>query len=70
MLNGRSDKPAPTRADGYRSIPALEPPKTPEEIAAIVRDERAERDARAEHAARALAKLRDSADDSPPRRRS
>lgn len=31
-----------TLAGGYQSIPALMPPKTEEEIAAIVRDERAE----------------------------
>ncbi len=55
-----------TLADGYRSIPALTSPKSEEEIAAIVQDERAERewkrikqDAKAEHVARAVAKLRD-----------
>ncbi|MDQ2786903.1 MAG: hypothetical protein M3Y58_18080 [Chloroflexota bacterium] len=58
-------KPAPTLADGYQSIPALQPPKSKREIAAIVADERAERererierDAKAEHAARALSKSR------------
>ncbi len=57
--------PASTLADGYQSIPALQPPKTRAEIAAIVREERAERererierDAKAEHAARALSKSR------------
>ncbi len=67
MHKRRSDhKPAPTLADGYQSIPALQPPRTQEEIAAIVADERAERertrieeDAKAEHVARTLAKLRD-----------
>jgi hypothetical protein len=58
--------PQATLADGYQSIPALKVPKSEEEIAAIVRDERAERerkrieqDAKAEHVARAVAKLRD-----------
>lgn len=58
--------PQATLADGYQSIPALKVPKTDEEIAAIVRDERAEeewkrieRAAKAEHVARAVAKLRD-----------
>ena len=54
-----------TLADGYRSIPALTPPKTEEEIAVIVRDERAERErikraAKAEHVARTQAKLRNN----------
>lgn len=51
---------------GYRSVAALKPPKTKEEIAAIVDDERVEkhrkqieREATAEHVARAVAKLRD-----------
>jgi hypothetical protein len=58
--------PQATLADGYQSIPALKVPKTEEEIAAIVRDERAEeewkrieRAAKAEHVAPAVAKLRD-----------
>ncbi len=58
--------PQATLADGYQSIPALTPPKTEEEIAAIVRDERVEkhrkqieREAKAEHVARAVAKMRD-----------
>ncbi len=58
--------PAPTLADGYQSIPALQPPKRKEEIAVIVADEHAERartrieqEAKAEHVARTLAKLRD-----------
>jgi len=55
-----------TLADGYRSVPALTSAKPEEEITAIVRDERAERErkrieraAKAEHVARTLAKLRD-----------
>lgn len=35
--------PVSTLADGFQSIPALQPPKSEEEIAAIVADERAER---------------------------
>ncbi len=59
--------PQATLADGHQSIPTLTPPKTEEEIAAIVRDERAEREwkriehaAKVEHIARTLAKLRDT----------
>lgn len=67
MKRRRPDRtPAPTLADGYQSIPALQPPKSEQEIAAIVADERAERarkqieqDAKAEPVARSLAKCRD-----------
>lgn len=67
MRKRRSNhKPTPTLADGYQSIPALQPPRTQEEIAAIVADEwierertRIEQDAKVEHIARTLAKRRD-----------
>ncbi len=51
---------------GYRSVAALTPPRTEEEIATIVHDERVEkhrkqieREAKTKHVARTLAKLRD-----------
>jgi len=55
-----------TLADGYRSIPALKPPRTREEIAAAVADEwigreckRIEQGDKVEHVMQTLAKLRD-----------